>query len=661
MRAFIVFIIFQLCVSAVSEAQENSQLAAVDSWDFSEMYVTPEGGVFLFDSEDTILWYKNPGESIWNHAWIPNYYPYETFDIGYDYSINKVFPFVQNKMGLLRGYSASDDPFSYCFGPVSMRHIQHEFPLLFYGFHSDTAAFTYISDPEESFWGRTSVLNSKQTDRIYAWLNSHSTASDEEDLPYDVSGFIVNPASLFNPGKPSSTELFKPGVRKYYYDWVRHAFFYKFRDTTFFADSPSHLVIRDSLVYTEIPFHVCSILSDPKSNHVFALSGGNNIYRFFGPDSFIRLNKEPLPADIKSMNVANGSVYLVAGANELYQYQINDSVFKREIMLYDSGPLIPQDSMYYSSGKQYSILNSAVICSEDNGRTWFREKFLPVQCRKQKQLNDSVVLLQYGYRPVCSLYTYCFTTGEFLPYINDNPLGEFLKFPAERIEIELDMCYTHIHEEFVNTSCNQHLVYIYDVNKKVLMLLKDSSQKADYTNFNRQITQEEVTQAIQGINRVPGDSTFDVRELSIDSSDISDYQDLFRNREIRHRVDKCDSSFYFNLPWDSLGLICGEAAVQNESPFGAIFMKIRIVNSAHESIVIGTIYPRHIYSYSWLWPVTYNEFTYSTNSLEFSGFFNSIIPAQSVVELQNTKPQLMLNIADYLYQQKLMSEEKMLR
>ena len=123
----------------------------------------------------------------------------------------------------------------------------------------------------------------------------------------------------------------------------------------------------------------------------------------------------------------------------------------------------------------------------------------------------------------------------------------------------------------------------------------------------------------------------------------------------------CDSIFYFNLPWDSLGFFCSEAAVQAESPFKGIFLHVRIINSAHESILFGTFYFRHIYSYSWLWPVTYNEFTYSTNSLVFSEFFNSIIPLQSALELQNSKPQLMLNIADYLYRQKQMAEEENLR
>lgn len=660
MRAVVIFIFVLLRIVSGVEAQEQSQLAAVGSWGFSEMYVTPAGGVFLFDSKDTVLWYKNPGESIWNRAWIPDYHYKKTFDTGYEYSINYCLPLVQNKMGLLRGYCWPEGEFSYCFGPNAMKQIQKDFPLLFYGTDNDSAVFKCIHDPEGLCWGYQSGLNSEEINRIFLWLNSHETVNDEKEFYDEIFGLIVNPAALFNQEKPCGSEMFKSGARQYHFDASRDAFFFIVKDTTFFEDSPSHLVIRDSLVYSEVPFQVSRILLDTKSNQVFTLSESNNIYRFFGPDSFICLNKTPLPTNIESICVTNGSVYLVAGSNELYLYKINDSVFTREVMLFDAGPLVPEDSIYHCNGKQYSILHSAVICSEDNGHSWFRESFLPLKCIKQKQLNDSVVLIQSGFRPSYSLHTYCFAIGDFRPYFNDNPLGEFLKFPVERVEIELNMCYTYITDELSHTSCNQHLVYVYDENKKALILQKDTTHNAEYANFNRQITQEEVTQAIQGINSIPGDSTFDIRELSIDSSDIFDYRDLFRNREIRHRSHKCDSSFYFNLPWDSLGLICGEAAVQNESPFRGIMLNVRMINSAHEPILLGTFYFRNIYSYSWLWPVTYNDFTYSTNSLVFSRFFNSIIPVQSIVELQNTKPQLMLNIADFLYRQRQIADENKL-
>ncbi len=427
-----------------------------------------------------------------------------------------------------------------------------------------------------------------------------------------------------------------------------------------------------NLQWQRFPITVTDFYPDRERGHLIAITDNLDVVDFSSPTDYRPFSREPLPAPPAEAAVYHGKLYVWTVGGFLCKADEDAVVFAFRGYTSDEG--IEKPYMVRDGGQQLwgvDFRNTLCFADKSDGR-WYRKQYLPMDVETFKLLSDSVALFWDGQLH----YTYSLADGQLRPYTLSAPLEDFLKTPI--IEVVLCGGLTKYRSDTVRYTLTpdgdlqaSHATLVLDQYDPCFPKA-NAKYKRKSIKFPHTASCHELDSILRDINRdyarIPNIAEFQIAEKDrrkyyklLDELDKKDmmYDRIIMNPQKRTNAFDYDyaENFYQSVPdrIDTLSANTVRKILYKDENWrttgGVYWFEMQIVNSSQDTLSFIHFNLRNEYAWFIPWLTEYNGIPFRCYSMALSRWISACLPEKFYVKGSFDNARLLLQIADYLWQQ----------
>ncbi|RZL44410.1 MAG: hypothetical protein EOP00_19990 [Pedobacter sp.] len=391
---------------------------------------------------------------------------------------------------------------------------------------------------------------------------------------------------------------------------------------------------------------------DQDSKKLLAITDSLNIVSLSTPTKFYNISNEPLKQFPLDIQVVNQSLYIISHNYEIYKVE---SKGVSRVIPYTTDIKIRKPLLVKQSKKiKWGIEGNQIYLAEGHKDEWYRENVVDFEISDFELINDSTAILWDG---VNNNYIYSLNDHNAAIYFPNNPLTDFLTSPIKSFSIfsgsqgcyhsvEHEVNYKRINDSIFTTSTFSAIHY---------------PDKEPDTTFENQVNIHLLFRTLSTINRNPT-AIPTLRDFQISSADKKNYLALVDEKLKSKETDffsvkkKVNKEFYYSVlsMLDTLNSSIIEKILnKHEGGWSTTsnWFTIQIINQINDTLNIGRNYYISTLPWNLPWVYHYKGLNFNCYDIAFSRFINSCIPDDFMDKEVFDNSFLILEIADYLYNQ----------